>query len=84
METKLEYIRKYKCSTLVRPGVVHSVTLHFSITECITPGLVRGGIEIFLACGDFCRQQPLQLDSLDPDHGRQNVGFDLDTNCLAF
>ena len=37
----------------------------------------------FLASGDFCRLLITFANSLDPDQDRQNVGPDLDANCLT-
>ena len=37
----------------------------------------------FLASGDFCRLLKTFANSLDPDQARQNVGPDLDPNCLT-
>ena len=37
----------------------------------------------FLASGDFWRLLIPFTNSLDPNQGRQNVGFDLDPNCLT-
>ena len=37
----------------------------------------------FLASGDFCRLLIIFANSLDPDQDRQNVGPDLDLNCLT-
>ena len=36
----------------------------------------------FPASGDFCRLLILFANSLDPDQAGQNVGPDLDPNCL--
>ena len=40
-------------------------------------------INTFLASGDFCRLLITFANSLDPDQARQNVGPDLDPNCLT-
>ena len=37
----------------------------------------------FLASGDFCHLVVTFAKSLDPDKDRQNVGPDLDPNCLT-
>ena len=37
----------------------------------------------FPACGDFCRLLITFANSLDPDQAWQNVGPDLDPNCLT-
>ena len=37
----------------------------------------------FPASGDFCRLLIIFANSLDPDQARQNVGPDLDPNCLT-
>ena len=37
----------------------------------------------FLASGDFCCLLITFTNSLDPDQARQNVGPDLDPNCLT-
>ena len=37
----------------------------------------------FPASGDFCRLQITFANSLDPDQAQQNVGPDLDPNCLT-
>ena len=43
----------------------------------VTPSLT------FLASGHFCHLLIIFANSLDPDHDRQNVGPDLDPNCLT-
>ena len=40
-------------------------------------------ITSFLATGDFCRLPITFANSLDPDQDRQNVGPDLNPNCLT-
>ena len=40
-------------------------------------------ITSFPASGDFCRLLITRANSLDPDQARQNVGPDLDPNCLT-
>ena len=37
----------------------------------------------FLACGNFCHLLITFANSLTPDQDRQNVGHDLDPNCLT-
>ena len=37
----------------------------------------------FVACGYFCRLLKTFANNLDPDQARQNVGPDLDPNCLT-
>ena len=37
-----------------------------------------------LASGDFCHLLITIASSLDPDQDRQNVGLDLDPNCLTY
>ena len=37
----------------------------------------------FLASGDFCHLLIIFANSLDPDQDQQNVGPDLDQNCLT-
>ena len=37
----------------------------------------------FLANGDFCRLLLSFANNLEPDHDQQNVGPDLDPNCLT-
>ena len=37
----------------------------------------------FLASSDFCRLLITFANSLDPDQDQQNVGLDLDPNCLT-
>ena len=39
-------------------------------------------VNYFLARGDFCHLLRTFANSLDPDLDRQNVGPDLDLNCL--
>ena len=40
-------------------------------------------LQTFVVCGDFCCLLKTFENSLDPDQDRQNVGPDLDPNCLA-
>ena len=40
-------------------------------------------LNAFPATGDFCRLLITFANSLDPDQARQNVGSDLDPNCLT-
>ena len=40
-------------------------------------------INYFLASSDFCHLLKTYANSLDPDQDRQNVGPDLDSNCLT-
>ena len=41
------------------------------------------GYNSFLVSGDFCPVLITLTNSLDPDQDRQNVGPDLDPNCLT-
>ena len=49
--------------------------------EWILPSV--GAFNPFLARGNFCCLLIIFANSLDPDHDRQNVGPDLDPNCLT-
>ena len=40
-------------------------------------------IDSSLASGDFCLLLIIFANNLDPDHDSQNVGPDLDPNCLT-
>ena len=40
-------------------------------------------VNSFLASGDYCRLRLTFANSLDPDQDQQNVGPDLDPNCLT-
>ena len=42
-----------------------------------------GALTLFPASGDFCRLLITFANSLDPDQAQQNVGPDLDPNCLT-
>ena len=44
---------------------------------------LAAGINSFHASGDFCLLLITFANSLDPDQDRQNVGPDLDPNCLT-
>ena len=47
------------------------------------PGKQEIDLYSFLACNDFCLLLITFANSLDPEHDRQNVGPDLDTNSLT-
>ena len=46
-------------------------------------GAHRDPEHVFHAGGDFCRLLITFANSLDPNQARQNVGPDLDPNCLT-
>ena len=56
-------------------GVVVIITLRVKVK------LKR--FDSFPTSGDFCRLVITFANSLDPDQARQNVGPDLDPNCLT-
>ena len=59
---------RYMCIELMQYCLLLSYTIH---------------INSFHASGDLCRLLITFANSLDPDQARQNVGPDLDPNCLT-
>ena len=47
-------------------------------------GAVIMSVNSFSSSGDFCHLLIIFANSLDPDQAQQNVGPDLDPNCLTF
>ena len=70
--------RKYK----------HCIILWYHLIMCPLDRFVDTGVRpatvynSLPACDDFCRLLITFANSLDPDQDRQNVGPDLDLNCL--
>ena len=62
------------------------ITLHccLDMTEMMLKEMLNGKhFNSFPAGSDFCRLLITLANSLDPDQARQNVGPDLDPNCLT-
>ena len=55
----------------------------FCFKNLTVSGLVPSLVSNFLASGDFCCLLITFANSLDPDQDRQDVGPDLDPNCLT-
>ena len=59
------------------------VYFHNSVSPSVCLSIRMSSLKLFPPSGDFYRLLLTFANSLDPDQARQNVGPDLDPNCLT-
>ena len=87
MDTHTHYIsRAYPCSDFVVANTLAKVEKSWSQMNLTLAKVVSTSCFVFnslLARADFCCLLITFANSLDPDQAQQNVGPDLDPNCLT-
>ena len=86
--SKVAFLHRFHCiwsslSSIIQTGLDLYCLYKHSSDKMYFFNNKKKELTLLLARGDFCQTVWTFANSLDPDQARQNVGPDLDSNCLT-